>query len=109
VPPALVSGCSGDYSSFICVQPEAIDRVRVKMGLIFYGPDWAQKDVDCAVDLFHQYMAEDKEVLTAMMRGLQSRHYDRGPLARADFEGAALDLARYYGRRMSGALLGAGR
>lgn len=109
VPPGLVSGCSGDYSSFICVQPEAIDRVRVKMGLIFYGPDWAQKDVDYAVDLFHQYMAEDKEVLTAMMRGLQSRHYDRGPLARADFEGAALDLARYYSRRMSGALLGAGR
>ncbi|MBC7479322.1 MAG: aromatic ring-hydroxylating dioxygenase subunit alpha [Pseudorhodobacter sp.] len=109
VPPGLVSGCSGDYSSFICVQPEAIDRVRVKMGLIFYGPDWAQKDVDYAVDLFHQYMAEDKEVLTAMMRGLQSRHYDRGPLARADFEGAALDLARYYSRRMSGALLEAGR
>ena len=75
---------------------------------MFFGPDWAQKDVDFAVDLFHQYMAEDKAVLTAMVRGLNSRHYDRGPLAQADFEGAALDLARYYSRRMSGTLLGAG-
>ena len=107
IPPGLVSGCSGDYSSFICIQPEAVDRVRVKMGLMFYGPTWAQADVDDAVDLFHQYMAEDKEVLTAMVRGLNSKHYDRGPLAQPDFEGATLDLARYYSRRMSGALLGA--
>jgi hypothetical protein len=50
-------------------------------------------------------MAEDKEVLTAMMRGLRSAHYDRGPLAQPDFEGAAQDLARYYSRRMAGALM----
>lgn len=51
-------------------------------------------------------MVEDKKVLTAMMRG---PHYDRGPLAQADFEGAAPDLARDYSRRMGGALLGAGQ
>jgi hypothetical protein len=105
IPPGLVSGCSGDYSSFICIQPEAVDRVRVKMGLMFFGPTWEQKDVDYAVDLFHQYMAEDKEVLTDMVRGLNSKHYSRGPLAQPDYEGAALDLARYYSRRMSGALV----
>ena len=77
------------------------------MGLMFYGPTWAQSDVDYAVELFHQYMAEDKEVLSAMMRGLNSARYDRGPLAQPDFEGAALDLARYYSRRMQGALAGA--
>lgn len=104
IPPGLVSGCSGDYSSFICIQPEAVDRIRVKMGLMFFGPTWAQADVDYAVDLFHQYMAEDKVILTAMVRGLNSKHYDCGPLARPDFEGAALDLARYYSRRMRGAL-----
>ncbi|MGV8985127.1 MAG: aromatic ring-hydroxylating oxygenase subunit alpha [Cypionkella sp.] len=104
VPPGLVSGCSGDYSSFICVQPEAVDRVRVKMGLMFYGPDWAQADVDYAVDLFHQYMAEDKQVLTGMARGLKSKHYLRGPLAPADFEGPALDFYRFYSRRMADVL-----
>lgn len=101
IPPGLVSGCSGDYSSFICVQPEAVDRTRVKMGLIFYGDTWKQVDVDYAVDLFHQYMGEDKEVLALQMKGLASPHYERGPLAPADFEGSVLDFYRYYARRMT--------
>ena len=46
-------------------------------------------------------------VLTNMVRGLKSRHYARGPLAPADFEGPALDFYRYYSRRMSDALSGA--
>ena len=46
VPPGLVSGCGGDYSSFICVQPETADRVRAKMGLIFYGDGWPQEAVE---------------------------------------------------------------
>ena len=106
VPPGLVSGCSGDYSSFICVQPETVDRLRVKMGLMFYGDTWAQGDVDHAVQLFHQYMAEDKEVLTNMVRGLNSRHYQRGPLAPADFEGPVLDFYRYYSAHLAGVLTG---
>ena len=69
VPPGLSSGCSGDYSSFIGIQSEAVDRVRVKTGLMFHGPSRAKKAVDSAVDLFHQHMAEDKEVLAAMVRG----------------------------------------
>jgi phenylpropionate dioxygenase-like ring-hydroxylating dioxygenase large terminal subunit len=104
IPPGLVSGCSGDYSSFICIQPEAVNRVRVKMGLMFYGDTWAQADVDHAVYLFHQYMGEDKQILTEMMRGLSSAHYSKGPLAPADFEGPVLDFYRYYCRRM-GSLL----
>ncbi len=104
IPPGLVSGCSGDYSSFICIQPESVNRVRVKMGLMFYGETWEQPDVDHAVDLFHQYMGEDKNILTEMMRGLTSPHYSKGPLAPADFEGPVLDFYRYYSRRMSGLL-----
>jgi len=104
VPPGLVSGCSGDYSSFICIQPETVARVRVKMGLIFYSDTWKDNDVDYAVDLFHQYMGEDKDVLTEMMKGLNSRHYDKGPLAPEDFEGPVLDFYRYYSRRMQGEL-----
>lgn len=104
IPPGLVSGCSGDYSSFICIQPEAVNRVRVKMGLMFYGDTWAQSDVDYAVHLFHQYMGEDKQVLTEMMRGLASAHYSKGPLAPADFEGPVLDFYRFYSKRMQSVL-----
>ena len=75
VPPGLVSGCGGDYSSFICVQPEAVDRVRVKMGLIFYGEGWPQGAVEAAIALFNDTMAEDKNALAKVMRGMaSSRH-----------------------------------
>ena len=62
---------------------------------MFYGETWEQPDVDHAVELFHEYMGEDKKVLTDLMRGLASPHYERGPLAPADFEGPVLDFYRY--------------
>ena len=104
VPPGLVSGCGGDYSSFICVQPESNDRVRAKMGLIFYGDGWTGALVDHAVKLFNDTMAEDKTVLVDLMKGMASKHHAAGPLAPADFEGPVLDFYRYYSRRMAGVL-----
>jgi hypothetical protein len=38
------------------------------------------------------------------MKGLNSRHYQKGPLAPADFEGPVLDFYRYYSKRMQKAL-----
>jgi choline monooxygenase len=104
VPPGLAVGCASDYSSFICFQPESIDRVRVKLGLIFYGPDWPQATVDWAVELFRNTMAEDKTVLVELGRGRRSRHYSRGPLAPAPFEGPILDFYRYVNRVLGPAL-----
>lgn len=104
IPPGLVSGCGGDYSSFICVQPESTGRVRAKMGLIFYGDGWPQSAVDHAVKLFNETMAEDKTVLVDLMRGMSSHYHQRGPLAPADFEGPVLDFYRYYSRRLGGVL-----
>ncbi len=104
IPPALVSGCGGDYSSFICLQPESVDRVRAKMGLIFHGDDGAQIDIDRAVQLFIATMAEDKAVLVSLMRGMASAHHQRGPLAPADFEGPVLDFDRYCNRRLADAI-----
>jgi phenylpropionate dioxygenase-like ring-hydroxylating dioxygenase large terminal subunit len=104
IPPGLVSGCGGDYSSFICIQPESIDRVRAKMGLIFYGDSWSDNAVDAAVKLFKETMAEDKTVLVDLMRGMSSRHHQRGPLAPMDLEGPVLDFYRYYSRRLRGTL-----
>ncbi|HWA43808.1 MAG TPA: aromatic ring-hydroxylating dioxygenase subunit alpha [Hypericibacter adhaerens] len=104
LPPGLVVGCAGDYSSFLCVQPEATDRVRVKMGLIFFGADWPQDKVEWAVDLFQRTMAEDKAVLLQLMRGLNSRHHGAGPLAPADLEGPVLDFYKYLGARLAAPL-----
>jgi phenylpropionate dioxygenase-like ring-hydroxylating dioxygenase large terminal subunit len=108
VPPGLISGCGGDYSSFICVQPETVDRVRAKLGLIFYGDGWSQEAVDKAVTLFNDTMSEDKTVLTTLMKGINAKSYVPGPLAPADFEGNVLDFYRYVSRRLSPVLETAG-
>ena len=104
IPPALVVGGASDYSSFISLQPESAGRVRAKMGLIFYGDDWPQGAIDQAVELFQKTMAEDKEVLAALKRGLDSRHYAEGPLAPADYEGPIWDFYQYLARRLIPAL-----
>jgi phenylpropionate dioxygenase-like ring-hydroxylating dioxygenase large terminal subunit len=107
VPPGLVSGCGGDYSSFICVQPETVDRVRVKMGLIFYGDHGTPDVIQAAITLFNDTMAEDKLALAGVMRGMRSSRHQAGPLAPADFEGPVLDFYRYCSRRIGDALASA--
>jgi len=104
VPPGLVVGCSSDYSSFVCVQPDGVGRVRAKMGLIFFGADWPQDRVDWAVGLFQETMAEDKAVLRRLAEGLGSAFYQPGPLAPADREGTVRDFYAYLNRRMGAAL-----
>jgi len=98
VPPGFAVGCSSDYSSFICIQPTAVNRVRVKMGLIFFGEDWSRDSLDGAIELFQKTMAEDKAILVELARGLKSRHHRAGPLAPADFEGPICDFYRYMNR-----------
>jgi phenylpropionate dioxygenase-like ring-hydroxylating dioxygenase large terminal subunit len=107
VPPALVVGCAGDYSSFLCIQPDAVDRVRVKMGLVFFGDHWPKERIDWAVDLFQRTMGEDKAVLVQLMQGLNSRYQRPGPLARADYEGPTWDFYKYLHRKLNAAMASA--
>lgn len=100
VPPGFAVGCSADYSSFMCIQPEGVSRVRMKLGLIFYGADWPQEALDRAIELYHRTMAEDKTILVNLARGLRSRHYDRGPLAPPALEGPVWDFYRYLNRTL---------
>jgi phenylpropionate dioxygenase-like ring-hydroxylating dioxygenase large terminal subunit len=100
IPPGLVSGCGGDYSSFVCVQPEAVDQVRAKLGLIFFGDHWTETEIAHAVKLFNETMDEDKAVLSNLLTGMRSRRYESGPLAPAALEGPVLDFYRFYSRRM---------
>lgn len=101
VPPGLVVGIGSDYSSFICLQPDGPSRVRAKMGLYFFGDDWPRESVDEAVRLFHETMAEDKDVLVKLQKALGSRYYEPGPLAPPDMEGTCRDFHQYLARRMS--------
>ncbi|TNF86528.1 MAG: hypothetical protein EP300_13265 [Gammaproteobacteria bacterium] len=102
VPPGLAVGIGSDYSSFLCLRPLSATRVRVKMGLIFYGDHWAQKDIDNAVELFQHTMDEDKQVLARVQQGLASNSYEPGPLAARDLEGTIWDFYQYLGRNLGG-------
>jgi phenylpropionate dioxygenase-like ring-hydroxylating dioxygenase large terminal subunit len=101
VPPGLVVGIGSDYSSFLSLQPDGAERVRVKMGLYFHGDDWSKSSVDEAVRLFRDTMAEDKAVLLRLQQGLRSRHYEPGPLAPPDLEGTCHDLQQFLARNMA--------
>jgi phenylpropionate dioxygenase-like ring-hydroxylating dioxygenase large terminal subunit len=100
VPPGFAVGCSADYSSFMCIQPESVDRVRMKLGLIFYGSEWPPQSVERAVELYQQTMAEDKTILVGLAKGLRSRYYERGPLAGPALEGPVWDFYRYLNRTL---------
>ncbi len=109
VPPGLAVGVGSDYSSFLCMRPETTDSVRVKMGLIFYGDRWSERDVDRAVELFQLTMAEDKEILVRVQQGLESRFHQPGPLASRDLEGTIWDFYQYLSRGFGAAAAAAGR
>ncbi|MGI9316965.1 MAG: aromatic ring-hydroxylating oxygenase subunit alpha [bacterium] len=100
VPPALTVGIGSDYSSFLCIRPESVDKVHVKMGLIFYGDNWPQKQVDDAIGLFQETMQEDKAVLEQVQYGMQSRFHAPGPLAPPDMEGTVWDFYQYLARTL---------
>lgn len=100
IPPGLTVGIGSDYSSFLCIRPEAIDKVRVKIGLIFYGDQWHQKQIDNAIKLFQDTMQEDKEVLEQVQYGMGSRFQVPGPLAPPDMEGTVWDFHQYLARAL---------
>ena len=98
VPPGLLVGLGSDYSSFLCIRPVSADRVRVKMGLIFFGDRWTQREINKAVKLFQHTMDEDKQVLLRVQQGLASRFHEPGPLASRDLEGTIWDFYQYLSR-----------
>ena len=101
VPPGLLVGLGSDYSSFLCIRPESADRVRVKMGLVFFGDHWTQREVNKAVKLFRHTMDEDKQVLLRVQQGLGSRFHAPGPLASRDLEGTIWDFYQYLSRSLT--------
>ena len=103
IPPGLVSGCAADYSSFVCIQPETADTVRLKMGLMFYGDRWTDDAVDKAIDLFIRTNEEDRQILLDMGRGRRSAHLTPGAIA-PNYEGTLVDLYHYLDRRLASAL-----
>lgn len=102
IPPGFAVGIGSDYSSYICLYPISAQQVRVKMGLIFYGDDWPENEVQDAIILFQKTMEEDKTILLRLQQGLNSRFHTPGKLAPSHLEGTVWDFYQYLANKMGG-------
>ena len=100
IPPGHVAGVAGHKVSYLYLQPDTVDTVRVKQGIAFADPEISDDSLRNAVDLFRQTMAEDKMQLANLRRGLHSRSLATAPLAPANFEGNVLDFYQYLARNI---------
>ena len=100
VPPAHVAGVSGHLVTYLYLQPDTVDKVKIKRGIAFADPTIAEHDLQNAVELFERTMAEDKLQLASLQRGLHSRSVDTAPLAPPDYEGNVWDFYQYLARRL---------
>ena len=100
IPPGHVAGVAGHKVSYLYLQPDTVDTVRVKRGIAFADPAIPKDSLGNAVDLFEQTMAEDKIQLANWRRGLHSRSVTTAPLAPANFEGNVLDFYQYMARHI---------
>ena len=100
IPPGHVAGVAGHKVSYLYLQPDTVDTVRVKRGLAFADPAISNESLENAVDLFEKTMAEDKMQLENWRQGLHSKSVATAPLAPANFEGNVLDFYQYLARHI---------
>ena len=63
IPPGHVAGIAGHKVSYLYLQPDTVDTVRVKRGIAFADPAISKGSLGNAVDLFEQTMAEDLSLI----------------------------------------------
>jgi len=103
IAPSNVFAISGFKVTYNLIQPVSPTRLRTKIGVIGTPPKTEQqhRDTNTALELFEKTFAEDKALLTNIMRGLQSRAYASSVLAAADFEGPIWDFYNYLAKNLS--------
>ena len=101
VPPGLVVALGGHKVSYICMQPQGVDSVSAKLGVDCYPSNAGNKQQSDPAELFRTVVAQDKEQLVRLQRGLKSRFYSAGPLATENLEGNVLDFYQYMARRLA--------
>lgn len=93
--PALVASQSPDILVYLTLQPEGVDKVRLRWSMSCYEADLCPDILDQRLTLWQQINAEDKHKLQALQRALGSRHAPAGPLAGEDYEGTIKDFHRH--------------
>ena len=99
--PCLVASQSPDILVYLSLQPEGVDKVRVRWGGATHRSDLTQPEIDAYTDKWNAINAEDKEKLSRVQRGFGSRFSTPGPLAPEDYEGTIWDFYQYLASRLT--------
>jgi len=82
--PNLVVGMATNFTLFMCLRPNGVDKVNIRWGVTGLENDPAAQAVKDYVDLCRSFNAEDREKLEVLQVALKTRHYQGGPLAPDD-------------------------
>lgn len=96
--PNLVAAAAPNILIFLCLSPKAASSVNIRWGMSSLAanePVTAQQ-----MEFMETINSEDKEKLETLQKGLQSRYYEPGRLAKPDLEGTIYDMYRYMANRL---------
>lgn len=97
--PAFVLGLGPNTATYMSLQPDGPDAVRIKWDTI-YRAGMTRDGAQARWDFAASFNAEDKLRLVDMQTGLHSRFATGGPLAPADYEGTIWDFYRWMAGRL---------
>ncbi len=99
--PNLVISIVPNVTLYMIVRPINAGTVGIKWGLAGNIADPEHPDVIRYRDLCFAFNAEDKAALEGVQKGMQSRHYQSGRLAPADYEGTIWDFYQYMAGKLA--------
>lgn len=96
--PNLVVAAAPNILIYLCLSPNSSNAVNIRWGMSSLPQSEGVSDEQH--DFMDQVNAEDKVKLETLQKGLQSRYYNSGPLAKRDLEGTIFDMYQFMATRL---------
>ena len=100
--PNLVVAAAPSILIYLCLSPRSSDAVNIRWGMSSLDEDNPITDEQIA--FMDTVNLEDKAKLETLQKGLQSRYYKPGRLAKPDLEGTIYDMYRYMAHRLGSSI-----
>lgn len=99
--PNLVVGMATNFTLFMCLRPNGVDKVNIRWGVTGLENDPGAQKVKDYIHLCKTFNAEDREKLEVLQVALKTRHFQGGPLAPDDYEGSIWDFIQYMAKHLA--------
>ncbi len=96
--PNLVVAAAPNILIYLCLSPNSSNAVNIRWGMAALPQTGGVTDEQR--DFMNEINAEDRVKLETLQKGLQSRYYDSGPLAKQDLEGTIFDMYQFMATRL---------